>query len=115
MALSPSAGQPADRGGSRPPIPRAASAAVVASQRRRIRFVFGAALFLLAFNILQPVLSVFTRLLDPPAIGPLTWGWLFGFAQFVVPLLVLHVYVARSDRHDRLVAADQAGTPRGDV
>ena len=85
--------------------------AVLASQRSRTRFIFAASAFLLAFNLLQPILSVSTRLLDPPAIGPLTWGWLFGFGQFVVPLVVLHLYVARSDRHDH-IAATHAGAAR---
>lgn len=84
------------------------------AQKSRTRFIFGASAFLLAFNILQPILSVFTRLLDSPAFGPLTWGWLFGFGQFVVPLMVLHLYVARSDRHDRIAPGD-AATARQDT
>lgn len=74
-------------------------------RRRRTRFIFAASAFLLAFNVLQPILSVFTTLLDPPVFGALTWGWLYGFAQFVVPLAVLHLHVRRAARHDRAVAA----------
>lgn len=112
MAIPFPAREAAQRDGVRQSRPKLPSSAVLASRRRRTRFIFAAAAFLLAFNILQPVLSVFTRLLDPPILGPLTWGWLFGFAQFVVPLVVLHLYVARSDAHDRVVARDGTHTVR---
>ena len=85
-----------------------AQAVVLPSQKSRTHFIFGASAFLLAFNILQPILSVYTRLLDPPAIGPLTWGWLFGFAQFVVPLIVLHLFVARSGGQDGAIHGEAA-------
>ena len=80
--------------------PSKGRAVVPTSQKGRTRFIFVAAALLLAFNLLQPILSVYTRLLDPPVIGPLTWGWLFGFAQFVVPLVVLHLFVARFGGRD---------------
>lgn len=66
----------------------------------RSRFVIAASVFLLVFNLLQPVLSVFTTILDGPAVGALSWGWVYAFAQFVVPLLVLHLYTARAQRFD---------------
>ena len=91
--------------------PSQARAVVLKSHNSRTRFIFGASAFLLAFNILQPILSVYTSLLDPPAIGPLTWGWLFGFAQFVVPLVVLHLFVARSSDQNGASGCDAVAPP----
>ena len=73
--------------------------------RRRSAFVAVAAGSLLVFNLLQPVLSVFTPALDGKAFGLLTWGWVYAFAQFVVPLALLHVYVARARRFDAAASA----------
>ena len=73
--------------------------------RRRSTFVAVAAGSLLVFNLLQPVLSVFTPALDGKAFGLLTWGWVYAFAQFVVPLALLHIYVARARRFDTASAA----------
>jgi len=73
--------------------------------RRRSAFVAVAAGSLLVFNLLQPVLSVFTPALDGKAFGLLTWGWVYAFAQFVVPLALLQVYVARARRFDAAAAA----------
>lgn len=77
--------------------------------RQRFAFVGVSACLLLAFNLLQPVLSVFTQALDGQALGLLTWGWIYAFAQFVVPLALLHVYVARARRFDAASAALLAG------
>ena len=101
-------------------LPRGAELSALASLpafrsllRRRSRFVFAASAFLLTFNLLQPVLSVFTRILDHPAFGRLTWGWVYAFAQFLVPLMILHLYTARAQRFDAeaagLVASNRAG------
>ncbi len=67
--------------------------------RQRFAFVGVSACLLLAFNLLQPVLSVFTQALDGQALG----------LQFVVPLALLHVYVARARRFDAASAALLAG------
>ena len=77
--------------------------------RQRSAFVGVSACLLLAFNLLQPVLSVFTQSLDGQALGLLTWGWVYAFAQFVVPLALLHVHVARARRFDAASAALIAG------
>ena len=66
--------------------------------RRRSVFIGAAAGLLLAFNLLQPVLSVFTRALDGEAFGLLTWGWVYAFAQFIVPLVLLQVHVVQARR-----------------
>jgi len=71
----------------------------------RSRFVISASALLLTFNLLQPVLSVFTTWLDRPAIGVLSVGWVYAFAQFIVPLALLHFYTARARTYDSASAA----------
>lgn len=79
--------------------------------RSRSRFVIGSAAILLTFNLLQPILSVFTSWLDQPAIGALSVGWVYAFAQFVVPLGLLHLYTARAQKYDAASAAITARLP----
>ena len=79
--------------------------------RSRSRFVTGSAAALLTFNLLQPILSVFTSWLDQPAIGALSVGWVYAFAQFVVPLGLLHLYTARARRYDAASVAITARLP----
>lgn len=73
--------------------------------RSRTRFVISASALLLTFNLLQPILSVFTPWLDRPAIGVLSVGWVYAFAQFIVPLALLHVYTTRARTYDSASAA----------
>lgn len=68
--------------------------------RSRSGFVLWTSLALLTFNLLQPVLSVFTPWLDRRAFGELSIGWVYAFAQFVVPLMLLHLYASRAWRYD---------------
>lgn len=61
------------------------------NRKKRI-FVLIAATGILIFNLAQPVLSVFTTILDAPAFAGLSWGWVYAIAQFVVPLALLQTY-----------------------
>lgn len=74
-------------------------------RRRRRRYIVTASLFLLIFNMAQPVLSVSTRWLDAVAFGNLTWGWIYAFAQFPVPLAVLHLYLRKAREYEKAAHA----------
>ena len=62
-----------------------------------------------------PVLAAFTTVLNARAVGPLTWAYVYGFAQFAMVWILMHVYVSRANKWDDLVdqARDQAA--RGEV
>ncbi len=74
--------------------------AFTALTRRKARFVLAAAVFVLVFSLGQPVLSVFTTTLDGIAFGPFTWGWVYAVLQFLVPLVVLHLYMWQARKTD---------------
>jgi uncharacterized membrane protein (DUF485 family) len=78
--------------------------------RRRL-LVLCAATFALGFYMLQVALSVFTQVLDGFAFGPFSWGWVFSFGQFVVPLMLLHLYL----RCSAMLDAQAAAIERDDV
>jgi uncharacterized membrane protein (DUF485 family) len=70
-------------------------------KRERRRFIVSTASFAIVFNLLQPILSVYTKILDGRAVGPMTWGWVYAFAQMLVPLILLQLYVYKSRKFDR--------------
>jgi uncharacterized membrane protein (DUF485 family) len=62
----------------------------------------GDALFMVFFFGL-PILASFTTVLNARAIGPLTWAYVYGFAQFAMTWIMMHLYVNRANKWDNLV------------
>lgn len=71
--------------------------------RSRKAFLIPATIFFLAFFFGLPILAAFTSVLDGKAIGPLTWAFVYGFAQFAMTWILMHVYVSRANKWDGLV------------
>jgi len=74
--------------------------------RSRKAFIIPATIFFLAFFMGLPLLSAFTTVLNARAVGPLTWAYVYGFAQFAMTWILMHLYVSRANKWDSLV--DQA-------
>ena len=83
--------------------------------RKRKAFIVPATIFFMVFFFGLPVLAAFTTILNARAVGPLTWAYVYGFAQFAMVWILMHVYVSRANKWDDLVdqARDQAA--RGEV
>ena len=83
--------------------------------RKRKAFIVPATIFFMVFFFGLPVLAAFTTVLNARAVGPLTWAYVYGFAQFAMVWILMHVYVSRANKWDDLVdqARDQAA--RGEV
>ncbi|WP_068787228.1 DUF485 domain-containing protein [Paenibacillus phocaensis] len=67
------------------------------------RFIIPSTVFFLLFYFALPIMTSYSEVLNRPAIGPISWAWVFAFAQFVMTwaLCILYSRVAR--RFDRLV------------
>ena len=78
--------------------------------RKRKAFIVPATIFFMVFFFGLPVLAAFTTILNARAVGPLTWAYVYGFAQFAMVWILMHVYVSRANKWDDLVdqARDQA-------
>lgn len=70
---------------------------------RKKRFIIPATVFFLLFYFALPILTSYSDVLNRPAIGPISWAWVFAFAQFVMTwaLCILYSRVAR--RFDKMV------------
>ncbi len=71
--------------------------------RRKKAFILPATIFFLVFYFGLPVLAGFTTWLNGPAIGSITWAYVYAFAQFAMTWILMHLYVSRANRWDELV------------
>jgi uncharacterized membrane protein (DUF485 family) len=76
--------------------------------RRKRGFTFTAAISVLAIFLLLPILAAFTPILDPIVFSGISLAYLFGFAMFVVALVVAHIYQSRAKHLDVLTERARA-------
>ena len=69
------------------------------------RFLLPITLFFLVFYFLLPVLTSYTTILNHPAVGAITWVWVYGFAQFLMTWTLCAVYTKQAARFDTEVRA----------
>ena len=82
--------------------------------RAKKAFIIPAVIFFLVFYMAMPVLAEFTMVLDGQAIGALNWAYVYGFAQFLMTLILCHLYLNRAKKWDKLVeeAREEASEER---
>lgn len=67
------------------------------------RFIVPVTVFFLLFYIVLPVLTAYSDVLNSEALGPISWGWLLAFAQFIMTWVLCSVYSRKSRSFDRQV------------
>lgn len=72
---------------------------------KRKKFILPYTIFFMVFYFLLPICTSYTTFLNTPAIGDITWVWLFAFAQFAMTFILCIVYVKKAATFDE--AADQ--------
>lgn len=82
--------------------------------QKKKAFLIPAVIFFLVFYMAMPVLGGFTTVLDGQAIGALNWAYVYGFAQFLMTWILMHMYVSRAKKWDKLVeeAREEASEER---
>lgn len=82
--------------------------------RSKKTFIIPAVVFFLVFYMAMPVLAEFTTALDGQAVGALNWAYVYGFAQFLMTWILMHLYVRRAKKWDKLVeeAREEASEER---
>lgn len=56
--------------------------------------------FFLAFYFALPILTSYTDVLNHPAIGSISWAWLFAFSQFIMTWALCGIYTSRAAKFD---------------
>lgn len=72
---------------------------------RKKRFLVPITLFFLVFYFMLPILTSYTSVLNHHAVGAITWGWVYGFAQFIMTWTLCGVYTKQATRFDAEVSA----------
>jgi len=80
--------------------------ALLAAKRR---FLIPATVFFLVFYFTLPVLTSYTHVLEQPAIGKISWAWIYAFAQFVMTWTLAVVYMRKAAEFDSMAADIKEG------
>lgn len=65
------------------------------------KFIMPFTIFFLIFYFTLPILTSYTTILNKPAIGDISWVWIFALAQFVMTWTLCTIYVKRFARFDK--------------
>lgn len=66
------------------------------------RFIIPMTIFFFTFYFILPIMTSYSKILNTPAIGEITWAWVFGFAQFVMTWTLCILYSKKAQSFDRL-------------
>ncbi|MCD7035135.1 DUF485 domain-containing protein [Metabacillus sp. GX 13764] len=80
---------------------------------KKRRFILPASLFFLIFYFALPVMTSYFTFLNHPAIGPVSWAWIFAFAQFIMTWVLCTLYSKKAAEFDKIVegiAAEAGGS-----
>ncbi|WP_082883757.1 DUF485 domain-containing protein [Bacillus sp. SJS] len=70
---------------------------------KKKHFILPLSLFFLAFYFTLPVLTAYTKVLNNPAIGAISWAWVFAFAQFIMTWVLCSLYSKKAASFDEMV------------
>lgn len=65
------------------------------------KFILPFTIFFLVFYFTLPILTSYTTILNKPAIGDISWVWIFAIAQFIMTWTLSMIYVRRFSRFDK--------------
>lgn len=69
---------------------------------RKKRFIIPMTVFFLVFYFALPLLTSYTDILNKPAFGPISWAWVFAFAQFIMTWALCIIYTRKASQFDRM-------------
>jgi uncharacterized membrane protein (DUF485 family) len=72
------------------------------SQKKK--FLIPLTVFFLLFYFMLPILTSYTTILNKPAIGSISWTWVYAFAQFIMTWVLSMIYVRKAMKFDELAA-----------
>ncbi|PLS18817.1 DUF485 domain-containing protein [Bacillus sp. M6-12] len=80
-----------------------ASASFKELMRQKRNFILPMSIFFMVFYFTLPVLTSYTSVLNNPAIGAISWAWIFAGAQFIMTWALCMLYSRRAAKFDELV------------
>ncbi len=74
--------------------------ALLATKRN---FIVPLSVFFFIFYFTLPIMTAYSAILNTPAIGAITWAWVFAFGQFIMTWTLTTLYVRKASQFDQLV------------
>ncbi|MBH0347927.1 MULTISPECIES: DUF485 domain-containing protein [Bacillus] len=66
------------------------------------KFIVPMSIFFLSFFIALPILTSYSKVLNTPAFGDVTWAWIFAFAQFIMTWALCMIYSKKAESFDEI-------------
>lgn len=66
------------------------------------KFLVPFSIFFLVFYFSLPLFTSYSSVLNRPAVGPISWVWIFAFAQFVMTWVLSIIYVKKANQFDQM-------------
>lgn len=67
---------------------------------KKKKFILPLTIFFMVFYFSLPILTSYTNVLERPAIGDISWAWIYAFAQFIMTWVLCTVYVRKFQKFD---------------
>jgi uncharacterized membrane protein (DUF485 family) len=67
------------------------------------KFIVPLCIFYFAFYFALPIMTSYSKVLNTPAFGPITWAWVFAFAQFIMTWSLCGLYTKKAGSFDKIV------------
>jgi uncharacterized membrane protein (DUF485 family) len=71
--------------------------------RKKTAFIVPAMIFFFVFYFTLPFLTAFTTVLNATAFGPISWAYVYAFAQFIMTWGLAYAYIGQANKWDDLV------------
>lgn len=69
--------------------------------KRKKKFSTPYVIFFFAAYFILPILTGYTTILEKPAIGAMTWTWVYSFSMFVMVWVFTSIYMTKAKHFDR--------------
>jgi uncharacterized membrane protein (DUF485 family) len=66
-------------------------------------FIIPLSIFFFAFYFALPIMTSYSKVLNTPAFGPVSWAWVFAFAQFIMTWTLCILYTKKAVSFDQMV------------
>ncbi|HEY4553568.1 MAG TPA: DUF485 domain-containing protein [Bacillaceae bacterium] len=69
---------------------------------KKKKFILPLTVFFLLFYFGLPLLAAYTKILHQPAVGDISWIWIYSFAQFIMTWTLVTLYMKKASTFDAL-------------
>nr|WP_050616780.1 DUF485 domain-containing protein [Bacillus testis] len=66
------------------------------------KFIIPFTIFFFCFYFALPIMTSYTTILTKPAVGSITWAWVFAFMQFIMTWSFCMIYSKKANAFDQL-------------